>query len=162
MERKKIYCLLSISEYIWDAPPPLDCFVGWANKKCQLWHKTQKMWRAMWEEMGWKKRLKTAAGLIKYTDYHTMTCETPTWSASNHELWRWEKSQHSSKREKFLCLLARGNIRSCRGSKVEICPTFHFTPQPSPHATTKISAWIHSQGSSNRGQNRKNWPRWTL
>ena len=59
-----------------------------------------------WGELWWKKwdeKEVENRRLIKYSDYHTMNCETPTWSASNHELFWWEElsPRKVSKRERF-------------------------------------------------------------
>ena len=71
-----------------------------------------------WKKLG-EKEVENRE-LIKYSDYHTMKCETPTWSASNHELLRWEKGLNAGK-----ILLARTNLKTC---KAEICSSFYFTP----------------------------------
>ena len=64
-------------EYIWDAPPPLDCFVGWGLLRNVNYDKRPKrrgeLWRKKWDEKEVENRW-----LIIYSDYHTMSCETPT------------------------------------------------------------------------------------
>ena len=57
--------------------PPLDCFVGWGLLRNVNYDKGPKrwgeLWRKKWDEEEVENRL-----LIKYSDYHTMSCETPT------------------------------------------------------------------------------------